>query len=135
MDLYGHNPFSARKPDLGDRPLARGAADFCALDTLARWLDRNQRPRGRRRLRIFISEFVLPTDNFNYEFAFYVTRRTQARWLSAALRITRRWPRIYTFGWLGLYDEPPNQSGNQVNRGLLDWRGNRKPSYYTYRRG
>ena len=68
-----------------------------------------------------------------------MSRRTQAAWLGAALRITRRWPRIYTFGWLGLYDEAPNgpggRSGDEANFGLLDWRGRRKPAYEAYKRG
>ena len=40
MDLYGHNPFTARRPRLSQPPLGRGFADFGDLDTLARWLDR-----------------------------------------------------------------------------------------------
>jgi hypothetical protein len=136
MDLYGHNPFTARRPNLRRPPLGYGYADFSDLDTLARYVDRYlRRPRRRRRLRFFLSEFMLPTDHPNYEFNFHVTRRTQARWLAAALRITRRWSRIYSLGWFSLYDEPPNRRGDEVNRGLLDYRGRRKPAYYAFRRG
>jgi hypothetical protein len=140
MDMYGHNPFSAREPSLGKGPLGHGFADFSDLDTLARWIDRDLgRAPGGRRLPLFLSEFTVPTDHPNYEFNFWVTRETQARWLRSALRIARRWDRIYTLGWYSLYDEPPNgpngAQGDEVNRGLLDWRGGKKPAYRAFRRG
>jgi hypothetical protein len=36
MDLYGHNPFTLRTPQLSRPPFAYGHADFSDLDTLAR---------------------------------------------------------------------------------------------------
>jgi hypothetical protein len=136
MDLYGHNPFTARAPRLSEDPLRYGFADFSDLDTLAGWLDRyGYRDRRGRRLRLFLSEFVIQTDHGSYEFNYYVDRRTQAGWLARSLRITRRWKRIYTLGYLGLYDEQPRPDGLEVNRGLIDWRGRKKPAYLTYRRG
>ena len=139
MDLYGHNPFTSRPPALWRPYVGSGYADFSDLETLAGWVDRNLGRRGGRRIKLFISEFTVPTDHANHVFPFHVSRRTQAAWLGAALRITRRWPRIYTFGWLGLYDEAPNgpggRSGDEANYGLLDWRGRRKPAYEAYKRG
>ena len=135
MDLYGHNPYGPRRPKLRRPPLGHGFADFSDLDTLSRWVDRYlRRPRGRR-MKLFLSEFSVPTDNFNEEFRFYVSRRTAASWLRSALRITRRWPRIYSLGWYSLYDPPPNPAGNQPNLGLLDHRGRRKPAFAAYKRG
>jgi hypothetical protein len=136
MDLYGHNPFTARKPDLRRRPLGGGTADFSDLDTLSRLVDtRLARPRGKHRLRLFISEFTLPTDHRNFEFNFWVSRKLQARWLRAALRITRTSSFIYSLGWLSLYDDPPRSDGLQVERGLLDWHGRRKPAFDVFARG
>jgi hypothetical protein len=136
MDLFGHNPFTARSPNLKEPPLRFGFADFSDLDTLATWLDRyGYRTRQKRKLRLFVSEFVLPTDHRNSEFNYWVDRRTQASWISAALRITRRWKRIYTFGYLGLYDDPPRPDGLEVNRGLIDHQGRKKPSYFAYKAG
>jgi len=136
MDLYGHNPFSARKPDLKKPPLGFGFADFSDLDTLASWIDRyvGRKP-NRKGTRLFLSEFFLPTDHKNYEFNFYVTRKTAAQWTTAALRIVRRWKRIYTFGWFSLYDDQPTPKGDEVNRGLLDYQGRKKPAYNAFRRG
>jgi hypothetical protein len=135
MDLYGHNPFSNRRPNLRRRPLGRGLADFSDLDQLARWVDGNLGRRRGRRLRLFLSEFYLPTDHRNHETNFFVTHRTQASWLRSALRITRRWRRIYTLGWIGLYDDPPRPAGDEVNRGLINRFGRRKAAFYVFRDG
>jgi hypothetical protein len=137
MDLYGHNPFSARRPVLSQPPLGRGYADFGDLDTLAGWLDRNlrgARPDGGK-LKLFLSEISFPTDHDNFEFNFYVTRTTQASWIADALRETRRWRRIYAFGYLGLYDDALRPDGRQVERGLLERGGTPKPGYEAFRRG
>jgi hypothetical protein len=140
MDMYGHNPFSARRPALRKGPLGFGFADFSDLDTLARWVDRYLgRGPGGRRLKLYLSEFTIPTDHANFEFNFYATRAKAATWLRSALRITRRWPRIYTLAWIGLYDDSPNgpngAHGDEVHRGLLDWTGAKKPAYGAFKEG
>jgi hypothetical protein len=135
MDLYGHNPFTRRPPDLRRRPLGFGFADFSDLDTLAGWLDRYFGQPGGRPIRIFVSEFTVPTDHANYAFNFHESQAVQARWLRRALRISRRYRRIHTFGWYQLYDQPPNAQGNQVNWGLLDWQGQPKPAFQVFRQG
>jgi hypothetical protein len=135
MDLYGHNPFSARRPDLSRPDLGSGYADFSDLDTLAGWVDRYLgRPRHTKP-KLFLSEFTLPTDHANWEFNFHVTRGIQASWIGDALKIARRWSRIYTFGYLGLYDDAMRADGRQVERGLLERDGTPKPAYAAYRRG
>jgi hypothetical protein len=140
LDLYGHNPFTRRAPDLRKRPLGFGYADFSDLDTLSRYVDRYLgRPRRRRRIRLFLSEFTAPTDHPSYEFNFWVTRATQAKWLKAALRISNRWSRIYTLGWFTLYDDAPRgpngTQGDAANHGLLDWEGRKKPAYSVFKGG
>ena len=136
LDLYGHNPFGARLPRLQGPSLGHGFADFNDLDVLAGWVDRwLAHPRGKRRINFFLSELFWPTDHPNTEFNFWVPRKTAALYLSSALRITRRWSRIYTLGWFSLYDDPPNPEGDEVNRGLLTYRGRKKPAYWAYKRG
>jgi hypothetical protein len=134
MDLYGHNPLSARRPDLSKDPLVRGYADFCDLDDLARWVDRDlgRRPGGGR-IRLWLGEYTNPTDahsGFNY----YVSQRTQASWLTSALRITRRWRRIEALNWLTLYDEPA-VGPYYTTFGLIQADGRRKPSFEAFKRG
>jgi hypothetical protein len=131
MDLYGHNAVSARKPDLKRHLIEKGSADFSDLDTFAHWLDKYQR----KGMRIFLSEFFLQTDHFGAEAPYYVTRRTAADWTRAALKITRHFKRIYTFGWLTLEDFAPNQSGDELTYGLLDYRDHKKPAYFAYKNG
>lgn len=133
MDLYGHNPFTIRPPSFGARPLGYGDADFSDLPLLAKWLDRYLSPH--HRLRLFLAEFTLPTTHQNYEFNFYVTRAIQAKWLGLALRLSRHWSRIYAFGWLSLDDEAANSSRTEVDYGLIDQHGKRKPAFYAYQRG
>ena len=136
MDLYGHNPFTNRMPDFRNPPLGNGFADFSDLKVLVRWVDRYLGRAGRnRKLKLFLAEFTAPTDHANYEFNFHVTRAVQAKWATAAYRIADRWSRIYALGWFALYDDPPRPDGLHVNRGLITDSGQRKPSYYAYRKG
>ena len=133
MDLYGHNPFTARKPKLGRRQLPQGFADFSNLDTLNRWVRRNLR-RGGHTPRLYLSEFFTPTDHANHEFNFYVSKRTAADWLQAAMRITRRHRFIHTLG-VFLLDDAPRSDGLEVNRGLMTHDGRQKPAYRVFRSG
>lgn len=133
MDIYGHNPFSARKPKLGRKPLGGGLADFSDLDQLNKVVRRYLK-RGGRAPRLYLGEFFTPTDHRNHEFNFWVSKKTQASWLKAALRITRRQSYIHTLG-VFLLDDPPRQAGDEVNRGLMTHDGKRKPAYGAFRDG
>jgi hypothetical protein len=139
MDLYGHNPFGYRRPNLDLGPLREGSGivDFCDLDLLAEYLDLYLARAGRNRegIPLFLSEYFLPTDHANDEFNYWVSRRTAAAWLRSAFAITRQWRRIYTLGWFQLHDEAPNGSGTEVNRGLLTHSGEKKPAYFAFREG
>jgi hypothetical protein len=113
-----------------------GLADFSDLDILAKAVDKYlAKPRNKKRLRLFLSEYQLPTDHANYEFSFHLTREAQASFIKAALRITRRWSEIYTLGYHRLRDDPPRPDGLEVNRGLIDATGVKKPGYYAFRNG
>lgn len=135
MDMYGHNPFTLRSPSLKKPPLGDGFADFSDLDTLVRWIDRDLRQPKGRKLPVYISEMSLPTDHPNHEFNFYLSRKTQARWLGSMLRIVRGWSRLHTLGYLGLYDDPVREYGDQVERGLMDRSGRPKPAYDAFKNG
>jgi hypothetical protein len=135
MDLYGHNPFTGRRPRT-NAPQDHYVVDISDLGTFTRFLDRSGlRGTGGRKLKLFLSEFFWPTDHANNEFAFHLTRKLQASWLSDALRIVRHSSRIYTLGWFSLYDDPPRSDGLSVNRGLMTFKGKRKPSYTAFRSG
>ena len=136
MDLYGHNPFSGRRPQANPSSVDRNVVDFSDLKAFGKFLDRTHlRNAQRHPLRFFLSEFFWPTDHANGEFAFHLTPALQASWLADALKITMHSSRIYTLGWFSLYDDAPNGQGTEVNRGLLRRSGKKKPSYNVFRRG
>lgn len=139
MDLYGHNPFGYRRPDLSEPPIneASGIVDFCDLDLLTQYIDRYLSRAGRNphKISLFLSEYFVPTDHSNTEFNYWVTKQTAASWLRSAFAITRSWRRVYTLGWFQLYDEKPDGKGTEVNRGLLTYDGRKKPAYFTFKAG
>lgn len=127
LDLYGHNPFSYREPDLANRPSPFGQDDFSDLGRLAGWVD-HYLGHGRR-IPLFLSEWTIPTAP-SREFPFWVDRQLQAQWIDAAFSIVDRWPQIYALGWIHLYDQRRVTSG-----GLLNRRGTPKPGFYAFERG
>jgi glutathione S-transferase len=133
MDLYAHNPFSFRTPDFSNPASCCGSVDFSDLPRLVKWIDRYLSPK--RKLKLFLSEWKIPTDHSDYEFNFHVTRELQADWIRRAFVYVRRWSRIYTLGWTGVYDDAPTPAGNELTGGLLDWQGNRKPGFYAFAAG
>jgi hypothetical protein len=86
-------------------------------------------------MKIFIAELMYPTDHPNFEFDYYVSKRTAAVWLADALRAVRHWKRIYTLAWTALYDDPLRPDKLEVNRGLLTRKGKKKPAYYAFKNG
>jgi hypothetical protein len=139
LDLWGHNPFSTRYPDLAVDGFAGypGSRDICDVDALYRDLRRAYRGRyrqfRRRGPRLWLSEFTISSDRGNHEFGFYVSRSEQARWLRAAYRIARTSPFVASLGWIGLLDEPASQTDG-VTTGLMTYEGERKPAYFAYKR-
>jgi hypothetical protein len=129
LDLYGHNPFSFRKPNLSNPPGAEASIDFSDLGRLGTLVDRNLRRSRGQRFRLFLSEWTIPTGPDD-EFNFYTDLPTQAAWIRAAFRIVRPWSRIYALGWIHVYDDPPTSRG-----GLFDERGRRKLGYDAFRAG
>jgi hypothetical protein len=129
LDMFGHNPFTARTPNLNDPPSPHGAADFSDLRRYSSWIDQNIGG-GRRHIPLFLSEFGVPTDHSDSEFNFFTTRRTQAQFIGAALRIVRRWSRIYTLGYVHLRDLPGVSTA-----GLLTASGAKKPGYFAFKQG
>jgi hypothetical protein len=131
MDLYGHNPFCYRDPNLSKRPSPAGAFDFSDLGRLSRLVDRDLAT-ARHPIKLFLSEWTIPTSRFDDEFNFYVTSRVQAKWIRDAWRIVRRSRFIYALGWVHVYDDPP---GHGSSGGLFDYRGHPKPGYYAFKNG
>ncbi len=131
MDLYGHNPFSFRDPDL--RNPASDSVDLSDLDWFGRLVQRRLgRPRGRR-IPLFLSEFTMPTAP-DREFNLFVSPKVQARWITKAFRIGHA-VGVDTLGWIHLRDERPKGARRVVKGGLLTHDGVPKPGFYAFMRG
>ena len=137
MDLYGHNPFSWRAPNLLDPPSDPSAGvlpwevDFSDLGRLEQLVDRNLAA-PHRHIKLFLSEWTIPTSPNDAEFGFYVAPPLQAQWITDALRIVRRASFIYALGWIHLFDDPP---GHGSSGGLIYSNGQPKPGYYAFMHG
>lgn len=129
LDMYGHNPFTIRAPDLAKPPSPGGQIDFSDLGRLAKLVTRNLGRPANPRPRLFLSEWTIPT-GVDREFNFHVDPLVQARWIEDALRIAARTPWIYALGWIHLYDEPPASAG-----GLIAADGVRKPGFSAWQAG
>lgn len=127
LDLYGHNPFNFRAPNLANPSSANGLVDFSDLGRLAGWVD-HYLGHGHR-IPLFISEWTIPTRP-DHEFPYYVDPPLQASWISAAFSIVDSWRQIYALGWIHLYDNPPQTYG-----GLLTSHGRPKPGFFAFERG
>jgi hypothetical protein len=125
MDMWGHNPYSYRKPNLRNRPSPLGRVDFSDLRRLGRALNRAFPGSP---LPLFLSEFGIPTA-YDQDFKFSVSEETAAKWTRAAMRIVRGWDRIYTLGWSVPVDTHRNPQG------LLDFGGDPKPAYDAFKSG
>jgi hypothetical protein len=125
MDIYAHNPFSNQEPSFSQPFSPLGVVQFSDLPELGAWIDRYLRPG----MPIFVSEFTIPTA-IDEEFQFYVDPPVAAQWVTNALRLSRHWKRIYGFGWIHVYDDPPSSNG-----GLLTVQGTPKPDYYAFEHG
>jgi hypothetical protein len=129
MDLYGHNPFCFRAPNLSNPPSPDGEFDFSDLRRLEQLVDANFAT-GHRQIKLFLSEWAIPTGP-DSEFNFYTTPAVQAQWITDGWRIVRRSSWIYALGWIHLYDDA---SGGSMS-GLFYHSGQPKPGYYAFKRG
>jgi hypothetical protein len=120
--MYGHNPFSFVDPSFSDPPSADGVSQFPDLPRLAAWIDRYLHPG----LRLFLSEWTVPTAA-DQEFNFFVDMPVAVKWVQDALRLSRGWKRIYSLGWVHVYDDPPESYG-----GLLTAAGKPKPTFNAF---
>jgi hypothetical protein len=130
LDYYGHNPFSARFPNLNEKPYYPGGRDINDIDTLDAQLDRvYQRP-----VKLWLSEFTVSSNHANRAFSFAVSRQNQAKWLTAAFRLADSVNYVAGMGWFNLVDETPLPDHQNLTTGLLTYRLTPKPAYYAYRR-
>jgi hypothetical protein len=124
MDMYGHNPFGYRKPDLSDPPSGKGRVDFSDLGRFAKALNRTFPGPP---LPLFLSEWGVQAGGDTRGPGFHVSLKEQAKWIRAGYGIARKWNRVYTLGWVHALDTAISPAG------LMDSAGNPKPGYYVFR--
>ncbi len=129
LDMYGHNPFGYRAPNLSNPPSLHQQIDFSDLGRLSKLVDRNLGRPSNPDPKLFISEWTVPTA-IDLEFNFYVEPLLQAQWITDGLRAAQSLPSIYAVGWIHLYDEPPESYG-----GLIQTNGIDKPGYLAFKEG
>jgi len=129
LDFYGHNPYSDRFPNLAQRPYAVGVRDLSDIDTLEAQL----RSTYRRRIPLWLSEYSISSDRRNRAFAYAVSRKEQAKWLTAAFRLVDSVNYVAGLGWYDLLDEPPSVPRG-LTEGLMTWDMKPKPAFYAYER-
>jgi hypothetical protein len=129
MDMYGHNPFSLRAPDLSNEPAINEQLDFSDVARLHDLVDKNLGTPQNPEPKLFLSEWTIPTAA-DREFNYHVGQPLQATWISDGLHIVRSLPFIYALGWIHLYDELPVYAG-----GLIKSDGRRKLGFYAWKNG
>jgi len=129
MDMYGHNPFSIRAPELSNPPAINEQLDFSDVARLHELVDRNLGTPENPEPKLFLSEWTIPTAA-DREFNYHVEQRLQALWITDGLRIVRELPYIYALGWIHLYDELPYFAG-----GLIEADGSKKLGFYAWKDG
>ena len=130
MDLYGHNAFDPRFPNIKEGAIGkfRGLND---LDTLWKEIRKayGKQKKGRPK-RIFVSEWTIQSDHDSGVFAFHVSREQQARYITKAFKLVRKLKYVDTLGWFSFYDYP--DSATNPAWGLMTYEGAVKPSFGAY---
>ncbi len=129
LDWWGHNPFTRRLPRLSDPEMRSGVRDFSDLDLLIEEVRTAYAPRGVQPP-LWLSEFSIQSDHGSPLFPFYTTREGQRRYVEAAYRIADQNPWIAGLGWVRLVDS--KYEPRDINWGLLDRKGRKKPSYNAF---
>jgi hypothetical protein len=127
LDYYGHNPYSDRFPRLRGRPYAPGERDLSDVDTLESQLRRTYH----RTVKLWLSEYSISSDHTNRAFAYAVSRRRQADWLTAAFRLVDSIDYVAGLGWYDLIDESSSVP-RHLTTGLMTSALKPKPAFYAF---
>lgn len=125
MDMWGHNPYTYRIPNLKAPASPRGRVDFSDLGRLMKAFDKAY---PKQRLRLFLSEWGVPT-GLDQDLQIRVKTKAAVKWVKAGMKIVRKTPRIYTIGWSVPVDTTRNPQG------LLDSSLTPKATYFPFKAG
>jgi hypothetical protein len=155
LDLYGHNPYSARFPDLAEGPppvpptgtevedLIKDHGKFKLKHRVSKLRDINDLPMLHAELaaayrhrpggapELWLSEYSISSDAPNYAFNYFVSRRAQAEWVTAAFKLVDSVSYVAGLGWYDLQDEPASVP-RHLTEGLLTESGTHKPAFSAF---
>jgi len=124
FDVYAHNPYYGSPRDAPTTRPARGSVELGNIDLLLAQLKNLWGPKH-----LWITEYGYQTRPQDTRFG--VSYSKQAQYLTQAIAIARKNPRIDMLIWFLLKDEP--QSGNWQS-GLMTSAGVAKPSYSAFQK-
>lgn len=133
LDWWAHDPYGVRYPRLSRGTYSSFVRDMSDVDTYVKEI-RHVYRRIHRRPKLWLAEFNVQSDRPSRAFSFYVSRKAQARWLTAAYRIAHREHYIAGLGWFELLDGSGARRDRPLSGGLMSANGRRKPAWYAYRR-
>ncbi len=125
MDMWGHNPWGFTEPDFKEPQSRRGTVTFNDLKRLTKVLDKSF---PGQRLKLFLAEWGVPSGFKDRDLGYGLKQKEANRWINTAFRLTRTFKRIYSLGWVHLFDNTRNSTG------LMTMEGQRKPSYKVYKK-
>ncbi len=125
MDMWGHNPWGFTEPDFKEPQSRRGTVTFNDLKRLTKVLDKSF---PGQRLKLFLAEWGVPSGFKDKDLGYGLKQKETNRWINTAFRLTRTFKRIYSLGWVHLFDNTRNSTG------LMTMEGQRKPSYKVYKK-
>jgi hypothetical protein len=119
---------------LPSAPRRRGASPKLSFRDGTAWLRRIMLHEGDRRPRLWLTEVGASTCNRDVAGAVCVSERRQARYVSEAVRIARRWEVVGAVVVYSLTDDGRDSSDPADSYGLIDPDGNPKPAFDAFRR-
>ncbi len=130
LDWFGHNPYPFRYPDLRRSPQA-DFRDISDLDTFSREIDAIFRGYRSTPVKLWLSEYMIQSDQRSLAFDTFVSRPQQAAWLRAGYKVvTRLGDRVAGMGWFTLIDQPPTPTS--AYWGLLTSDLKTKPAWQAF---
>ena len=131
MDMYSHNPFGSRKPNLNNPISPAGGVDLSDVARLeAMTVASLGAPFGKTTIPLFLSEWCVTTAR-DFEFRYSVSHLEQARWIRAAFSIVNAASYINSIGWIHLQDQRVGLMP-VISSGLLDYAGRKKLGFAAF---
>jgi hypothetical protein len=125
MDMWGHNPWGFTEPNFKTEQSRRGTVTFNDLKRLTKVLDKSF---PGQKLKLFLAEWGVPSGFKDKDLGYGLKVKEANRWINTAFKLVRGYKRIYSLGWVHLFDNPRNSTGLMTQDGVV------KPTYKTYKK-